>query len=137
MQSDGCTEEYARARINKFDGSSATLRVRQFMHECADLPDLRTAQQFAGCPYVLEGATLGDQVILRHLRKRSKLTTRDGTAFSAGDGASTGARWKSVLEWLELVAHSDRQAAQIVAATRATCSALTHWAFTRGIPHEH
>jgi heme oxygenase len=104
---------------------------------CTDLPDLCAPEHFAGCLYVLEGASLGGQVITRHLRERLELTDHGGTAFFAGDGASTAARWKCVLEWLEHVSHSDLRAEQIVTAACETFRALDNWARIQGIHHEH
>jgi heme oxygenase len=104
---------------------------------CNDLPDLYNAEHFAGCLYVLEGATLGGQVITRHLRKRLELTDHSGTAFFAGDGASTAARWKCVLEWLEHVSHSGLRVEQIVTSACDTFRALAKWARVQGIQHEH
>lgn len=104
---------------------------------CADLPDLSAPEHFAGCLYVLEGASLGGQVITRHLRERFELTDHGGTAFFAGDGAATAARWKCVLEWLEHVSHSGLRAEQIVTSACETFRALANWARVRGIHHEH
>lgn len=104
---------------------------------CSDLPDLYNAEHFAGCLYVLEGASLGGQVITRHLRKRLKLTEHGGTAFFAGDGALTAARWRCVLEWLEHVSHSGLRVEQIVTSACATFRALAKWARVQGIQHEH
>jgi heme oxygenase len=70
--------------------------------KCTNLPCLRQAEHFVGCLYVLEGAGLGGQVIVRALHRESTLGgRRDGTAYFAGEGDSTAARWKTVLEWLE------------------------------------
>lgn len=104
---------------------------------CADLPDLWTPEHFAGCLYVLEGASLGGQVIIRHLRDRLEFPDHGGTAFFAGDGTSTAARWKCVLEWLEHVGHSGLRVEQIVSSACATFRALANWARAQGIHHEH
>ena len=103
---------------------------------CTDLPDLRAPEHFAGCLYVLEGASLGGQVITRHLRQRLELTEYGGTAFFAGDGASTAARWKCVLEWLEQVSKSGLRVEQIVTSACETFRALANWARVQGIHHE-
>jgi heme oxygenase len=103
---------------------------------CADLPDLRTAEHFAGCLYVLEGASLGGQVIIRHLRGRLEFPDHGGTAFFAGDGASTAARWKCVMKWLEHVSHSGLGAQQIVTSACETFRALANWARSQGVCHD-
>ena len=103
---------------------------------CTDLPDLCAPEHFAGCLYVLEGASLGGQVITRHLRERLELTDHGGTAFFAGDGAATAARWKCVLEWLEHASHSGWRVEQIVTSACETFRALANWARVQGIHHE-
>ena len=104
---------------------------------CRDLPSLREPEHFAGCLYVLEGASLGGQVITSYLRERLELTDRGGTAFFAGDGAATAARWKCVLEWLERVSHSGLRVEQIVTSACETFNSLINWTRVQGLTHEY
>lgn len=55
-----------------------------------------------GCRYVLEGATLGGQILARTLESRFGLTPEHGAAFFAGYGAETGSHWKRFGESLAL-----------------------------------
>jgi heme oxygenase len=59
-------------------------------------PELSVAnlQEAIGCLYVLEGATLGGQVITRHL-KTLGIEPSTGGSFFAGYGSRTGEMWKS------------------------------------------
>jgi heme oxygenase len=58
-------------------------------------PLARTNLDFAlGCLYVLEGATLGGQIISRHLAKLD-IGPENGGRFFTGYGAKTGEMWKS------------------------------------------
>jgi heme oxygenase (biliverdin-IX-beta and delta-forming) len=104
--------------------------------KCANLPCLRQAEHFVGCLYVLEGAGLGGQVIVRVLHRESTLGGRDGTAYFAGEGDSTAARWKTVLGWLERVDRSELRADTIVESACETFSSLANWARLQGIDHE-
>ena len=104
---------------------------------CSDLPGLREPEHFAGCLYVLEGASLGGQIIARSLRERLQLTDRGGTAFFAGDGAATVARGQCVLQWLEHVSQSGLHAEQIVTSASETFGSLLNWAHAQGLNHEH
>jgi heme oxygenase (biliverdin-IX-beta and delta-forming) len=54
--------------------------------------DLATA---LGCLYVLEGSTLGGQVISRHLKNVFNLDAENGAAFFTGYGEQTGAMWQT------------------------------------------
>lgn len=50
-----------------------------------------------GMMYVMEGATLGGQVIQRHLRSVPQLAQLDAFAYFSGYGEETGRRWKEFL----------------------------------------
>ncbi len=56
--------------------------------------DLTNFDFALGCLYVLEGATLGGQVISRHLAKLG-IGPENGGRFFNGYGARTGEMWKS------------------------------------------
>ncbi|PNY79478.1 biliverdin-producing heme oxygenase [Deinococcus koreensis] len=62
------------------------------------LPDEAAAW---GALYVLEGATLGGQVICRHLGPHLGLQPGAGLSFYASYGALVGPRWKAFLALLE------------------------------------
>ena len=61
---------------------------------CGELPRLAAREDVAGCLYVLEGASLGGQVIAREVCQRLGLTPGAGASFFAGRGASTAERWR-------------------------------------------
>ncbi len=99
---------------------------------CSQLPEIARAAQLGGCLYVLEGASLGGQVIARAL---DRLETPLGCAseFFTGDGAQTGPRWRAVLAWLEQLGRRDACSTdEMVEAARATFEGLTHWLQLRG-----
>lgn len=52
------------------------------------------SNQAWGALYVVEGSTLGGQLITRHMRERLNLQSGAGLEFFAGYGDQTGARWK-------------------------------------------
>jgi heme oxygenase len=62
---------------------------------CSFLPALETRGAVIGCMYVLEGATLGGQLVTRHVMATLGLAPDRGCAFFFGDGDRTAARWKS------------------------------------------
>jgi heme oxygenase (biliverdin-IX-beta and delta-forming) len=59
-----------------------------------DLPELDSADKAFGTLYVLEGATLGGQIINRHLKQHLDLTPENGGLFFNGYGDQTGPKWK-------------------------------------------
>jgi heme oxygenase len=58
------------------------------------LPNLETIAEGFGCLYVVEGSSLGGQVILRHLRSKLNLDESNGASFFNIYGPQTGEMWK-------------------------------------------
>lgn len=79
-----------------------------------------------GSLYVMEGSTLGGQLISQHLER--VLGLRDGIGYSyyRGYGKQTGPRWRAFLELLE--AHSGKGDDEgIIRGAVATFSAVHRW----------
>lgn len=62
---------------------------------CEHLPPLTSEAQLWGCLYVIEGATLGGQIIIKNLHTHLGLTATSGASFFDGYGSQTGSRWKA------------------------------------------
>ena len=59
-----------------------------------DIPSTANAAEAFGSIYVMEGATLGGQVITRHLKEHLGLTPEKGGAFFNSYGPMVGPMWK-------------------------------------------
>ncbi|MEI8209163.1 MAG: biliverdin-producing heme oxygenase [Methylococcales bacterium] len=90
-------------------------------HELPACTDLTTA---LGCLYVLEGSTLGGQVISRHLKDLFNLNAENGAAFFTGYGEQTGSMWQTFKAVL-MVATVDEDA--LIHAACETFITLDHW----------
>ena len=93
---------------------------------CArQLPTVASASQAMGALYVLEGATLGGQIIQRQLHRSLGLDAGSGAAFFVGYGAGTRQMW------MQFAAHVERAPGlEIDAATRAaveTFETMERW----------
>ena len=77
------------------------------------LPAMNDLPQLLGSMYVLEGSTLGGQLIARHVEKTLHLTGGNGNAFFRGHGERTGPLWKEFCEMLK-IRLSDEQAAAVI-----------------------
>ncbi|MEW6360857.1 MAG: biliverdin-producing heme oxygenase [Pyrinomonadaceae bacterium] len=64
------------------------------------VPDMQNAARAFGVLYVIEGSTLGGQVISRHLRDRLGLTPDNGAAFFSSYGHEVGQKWKEFCDAL-------------------------------------
>jgi heme oxygenase len=95
--------------------------------ECTELPPLRTADERFGCAYVLEGATLGGQVISRHLRRTLTVTPERGGRFFHGYGPRTGEMWQAFRAAAAAFVRTTEAQDRSVAAALATFRTLRRW----------
>jgi heme oxygenase (biliverdin-IX-beta and delta-forming) len=61
---------------------------------CDRLPPLNNTAQAMGCLYVIEGSTLGGQVIAKYLKNLMNLDDNNGCRFFIGYGERTGFMWQ-------------------------------------------
>lgn len=97
---------------------------------CPWVPRVATAAELAGCLYVVEGASLGGQIIARLIETR--LGLRDARSFFIGEGAATAARWKTVLGWLEGASLASGAREAIVETARETFRTMGRWLDSKG-----
>ncbi|WP_245808099.1 biliverdin-producing heme oxygenase [Deinococcus hopiensis] len=92
-------------------------------------PRLSGLGQGLGTLYVLEGSTLGGQVIGRHLRVALDITAEWGGAYFHAHGEGTGAMWRAFGEALNLW---EGDAEEVVAGANLTFGAFAD--ALRGVP---
>ncbi|KAA9327022.1 biliverdin-producing heme oxygenase [Hymenobacter busanensis] len=92
---------------------------------CPAMPALDTRAQLLGAFYVLEGSTLGGQVITRQLAQAG-IPLR---SYFSGYGTQTGPRWKRFVELLSAEAHAAPAAFQaaVVESASLTFQRLAAW----------
>lgn len=69
-------------------------------NECASLPPFADEAELLGAMYVMEGSTLGGQLIARHVEAVLGLEEGQGDAYFRGHGDRTGTMWKEFCEIL-------------------------------------
>jgi heme oxygenase len=94
---------------------------------CAELPCVSTDAHALGCLYVLEGSTLGGQIVVRRIRNVLQIGGDAGLAFFRGYGARTGRMWQGFVERLNAYPASDAGAAQAAQSARDTFAAMQRW----------
>ena len=94
---------------------------------CSDRPELSCVEELAGCLYVLEGASLGGQVLSPLLHRRLGLAKGNGAAFFAGDEEWTLPRWSVIVAWLDGLPRMGASTAKIIGAATATFDAFARW----------
>lgn len=85
-----------------------------------DLPALDSTAKAFGSLYVMEGATLGGQVIMRHLKQHLDITPENGGAFFNSYGANVGPMWKEFCAITTEFAEKEQDDETIVNSARET-----------------
>lgn len=84
--------------------------------------------EFFGAMYVLEGSTLGGQVLARLILQNLNLTPENGAAFFAAYGQDTLAMWKAFCQALESYgAQHPQQRSAIIAGAQAAFERFDDW----------
>jgi heme oxygenase len=80
-----------------------------------------------GGMYVLEGSTLGGQVITRHLNKALGLQGPDGVRFFSGHGKNTGPVWKNFVEMFAGFAVGSHKEDEVIAGAQIVFKGFSTW----------
>lgn len=90
----------------------------------SDIPDLVDVARAFGGLYVMEGATLGGQVITRHLKQHLDITPETGAAFFNSYGAEVGPMWKQFGAAVTAFSEANGREGETVQAARETFDAF-------------
>jgi heme oxygenase len=87
--------ERQRAHLLRADLRALGLTLQQIaeLPRCQDLPRLEDSSDGLGCLYVLEGSTLGGQLIARELSRRFEIDGNSGASFFHSYGFNVGGKW--------------------------------------------
>lgn len=99
---------------------------------CADLPPLTCEADLLGIMYVMEGATLGGQVLRRIIAERLAIDADNGAEFLDVYGRDTGRLWKAFLRQLADFDHPDYNQ-QVVDSACTTFTSFADWLECRGV----
>jgi heme oxygenase len=94
------------------------------------LPRLAGLPEALGCFYVLEGSTLGGQLILRHLQRHFAGVSAGGFAFFRAYGDQVGPMWRAfgeVVSRASVGAASEDFDARVVRSAQDTFDAFETW----------
>jgi heme oxygenase len=117
-----CKSHWLEADLAHFGVDAKSLQMT-----CPDLPQLETVASGLGALYVLEGATLGGQMILRRMQPQLAISSTNGGRFYASYGTHIGAMWRSYISALENAAQSPQLASEIEFGALETFGAVERW----------
>lgn len=96
---------------------------------CTDIPVINDNAQALGAMYVLEGSTLGGQVICQIIQRNLPMPEiAQALSFFKGYGEDTRAQWDSFVHYLEGYHGTDEQKKRIVEAAADTFRQFKVWA---------
>ncbi len=99
---------------------------------CHDLPLIATLPQAVGCLYVLEGATLGGQVIVRQLRRRLPIEAGHGGTFFNSYGPDVGPMWRAFGKFVNEQVTTTHQKNEAIDTAIQTFVKFERWLSTEG-----
>ena len=98
------------------------------LQKCSALPDLPDVFSAAGCLYVLEGATLGGQLVRREVDARLHLSAPDGCLFFSSYGPRVREMWTDFCGSLtDLAAGDSNSGPAIVKGAADTFTCFEEW----------
>ena len=95
--------------------------------ECQELPKIDNLFDALGCMYVLEGSTLGGQLIARELERRFGVTRQSGAAFFHGYGPDTGPMWMVFCSAIRICVDDHGRQQATVTAAQNTFACFAKW----------
>lgn len=103
--------------------------------QCVELPPIASTAQLLGVMYVMEGATLGGQVLRRIIAEKLGLDAQTGAEFLDVYGRDTGRLWKAFLN--QLAEFDDpTHNLEVVNAAMATFACFESWLDRAGVLHD-
>lgn len=103
------------------------MHLRGSLWRSGDLPALPALPEALGCHYVLEGSTLGGQVISRHLQKTMGVVPGRGGSFFASEGRDMGVMWRAFCRALEAGCPGELEAIRAAGSDVRTFASFTRW----------
>jgi len=120
-----CKRSWLEADLQFLGYDSQTLGD---ISRCSRLPRIRSSAGAWGCLYVLEGSTLGGQVIQRQVAEWYGLTPERGAAFFSGYRDRTAAMWQQFkLSVTDYSRQHPESTGEIVQAAQETFQAIEGW----------
>lgn len=115
-----------RRKLPSLDADAKALGIEDQAKAFDKLPDVSSVAKAFGSIYVIEGSTLGGQVISRHLKEHLGLSPENGGAFFNSYGHEVGPRWKAFGAAITEFAEGGEYDDEIVQAAKETFDSIKY-----------
>jgi heme oxygenase (biliverdin-IX-beta and delta-forming) len=119
-------ELVARRRKSMLELDLAWFGVKNTDELLPVMPEMKDLNSLLGAMYVMEGSTLGGQLIARQLRRTLHLSEGKGDAYFVGHGDQTGPMWKEFCEVLKMRV-TDDETELVVLSAKAMFATYGSW----------
>lgn len=92
----------------------------------SNLPEITNTYQAIGALYVLEGSTLGGEIISKMLSDKLRLDTRDGLSYFVAYGDNNRSMWQKFQQMLDDILDAKAQA-EVLKAAEQTFIKFKNW----------
>lgn len=124
LASEGVSEFYNdRFKTPRIEADLQSLNANPTAQAVSDLPTIDSLPAIAGALYVIEGSSLGGQIISKHLHENLKLQP-DQIQFFGGYGPLTGKRWQEFQKWVGALDFNEEETKVAVASARDTFKSM-------------
>jgi len=129
--------ERQRAPLLRSDLRALGLTPQQIaeLPRCHDLPRLEDASDGLGCLYVLEGSTLGGQLIARELSRRFEIDGNSGASFFHSYGFNVGGKWMEFCSVVRRYVDDSGKRSKLLSSASNTFNSFEKW-MQRGVLNE-
>lgn len=91
------------------------------------LPVIENELQAFGALYVIEGSTLGGQIISKMVQQHLDINDSQGISFFKGYGEDTGKKWAGFQQLLNTIATNDADQNELITAANDTFAKFRDW----------
>jgi heme oxygenase len=117
-----------RRKVNKLDLDLQRLGIDSSkLPRCEQLPAIPNLESALGCLYVLEGATLGGQIIQKEIAEQLQIFAHNGAAFFNSYGEQVGPMWAKFREVVVNFATKVNQEDRILRTAQDTFQKFDDW----------
>ncbi|MGC3945114.1 MAG: biliverdin-producing heme oxygenase [Chryseolinea sp.] len=126
LSHDAALDFYARRKADWLITDMETVGGIEDVRYCPIVPEVDSFSSALGAMYVLEGSTLGGQIIAKMLKQQLGKDSDEGLTFFLSYGPQTAAMWNRFKSYLDKP-FDDRERTEVVRGAKETFTSFRKW----------